>query len=255
MITTYPVVCKSLCTSCDGSVYLLSKDDKLMFLSDGAAVFDGLSAKIDGFISGKDISRLVCVGDMLFMADVDNSPYVLDLQSMEIVQLDFLSKMRDVVKHSSGELWVAARDGIHVLDTNLVRKRVFRPYHDNSFRCLAEDSDGGIWGGTLFEGLAYVCSNHLDFCHYSEEFSGGSFKARDFVEDAKGRIWVGSDTRGLLCLDPQKDCESSICKYFAGRNITGLMAEGNRLWVGTIDNELPVACLDSENGNIVYYRT
>ena len=252
-ITTYPVVCKSLCTSSDGSVYVLSKDDSLMFLSDGASVFDGLSAKIDSFISGKDISRLVCADEMLFMTDVNNSPYVLDLRSMEILHLDFLSKMRDVIKHSSRELWVAARDGIHVLDTNLVRKRVFRPYHDNSFRCLAEDSDGGIWGGTLFEGLACVCSNHLDFRHYSEKFSGGSFKARDFVEDAKGRIWVGSDTRGLLCLDPQKDCESSICKYFAGRNITGLMAEGNRLWVGTIDNELPVACLDSEDGNIVYY--
>ena len=252
-VSSYPVVCKSLCTSNNGSVYILSKDDSLMFLSDGDTVFEQLSAKIDKFISGKDISRLVGVDEMLFMTDVNNSPYVLDLRNMEIVHLDFLSKMRDVVKHSSGELWVAARDGIHVLDTNLVRKRVFRPYHDNSFRCLAEDSDGGIWGGTLLEGLACVCSNHLDFRHYSENFSGGSFKARDFVEDGEGRIWVGSDTRGLLCLDSHKDCETSACRYFAGRNITGLMAEGNRVWVGTIDNELPVACLDSENGNITYY--
>ena len=253
MITTYPVVCKSLCTGCDGSVYILSKDDHLMLLSDGDSMFNVLSAKVDSFISGKDISRLVCVDEKLFMADVNNSPYVLDLRSMDIVQLDFLSKMRDVIEHSSGELWVAARDGIHVLDNNLVRNRVFRPYHDNSFRCLAEDSDGGIWGGTLLEGMACVCSNHLDFHHYSEDFSGGSFKARDFVEDADGRIWVGSDTRGLLCLDPQKDCERCACRYFPGRNITGLMAEGNRLWVGTIDNELPVACLDTENGKITYY--
>ena len=248
-----PVSCKSICFGDSGSIYVLSKDGHILISPGGQTEFVPLSHAVDDFISGVDISRIIYVPGMLFLPDSHDSPYVLDLKSLQVRKLTSLTKMRDVLKHSSGDFWIAARDGIHILNSNMVEQRVFRPYHDNSFRCLAEDSEGGVWGGTLFEGLARVCPNYLEFRHYSENFSGGSFKARDFVEDENGRIWVGSDTHGLLCLDSQKDCERSVCRYFARRNITGLMAEGNRLWVGTIDNELPVACLDSETGNITYY--
>ena len=254
LVTTLPVDCKSICVTCTGTVYVLTKEDCLMVSSDGQKDLEPVSSEIDRILFNKGVSRMVCAAGRLFLSSGEGAPFVLDLATHQISKVNFLSKMRDVLEHTSGELWVAARDGIHILDSCLVQKRVFRPYHDNSFRCLAQDHKGGVWGGTLFEGLARICPNNLNFRHYSEGFTGGgSFKARDFVEDAKGYIWVGSDSQGLLCLDMQNDCERSVCRYFAGRNITGLMAEGNRLWVGTIDNELPVACLDSDSGKITYY--
>lgn len=253
-VVSYPFICKTICLGCDGAVYVRTSDGNIMVSADGLSDFNAISAGVDDFVVNEDISRLICASGKLFMSTSNGAPFVLDLKTMKISRLDFLSKMRDALEHSSGELWVAARDGIHVLDSELVEQRVFRPYHDNSFRCLAEDSTGGVWGGTLFEGLARILPNHLDFRHYSEGFTGGvGFKARDFVEDSKGMIWIGSDTNGLLCLDPDDNRPASAAKYFSGRNITGLMAEGNTLWVGTIDNELPVAKLDAQTGRITYY--
>ena len=251
-IVSIPLSCETMCIGCDNSVYVYS-DGSLMVSSDGVQQFRTISEELNHRLASEDISRIICAFGKLFLSTSNGAPFALDLKTLEIRRLDFLSKMRDALEHSSGELWIAARDGIHVLDTSLVEQRVFRPYHDNSFRCLAEDSRGGVWGGTLFEGIARVCPNHLDYHHYSEEFAGGSFKARDFVQDSDGRIWVGSDTRGLLCLDPDEGDSARPLKYFTGRNITGLMAEGNNLWVGTIDNELPVARLDAHTGRITYF--
>ena len=252
-ISSIPIIAKAVTTDNDGKVYVVSADGRLMVSSDGQTEFKSLTDEIDQIVSDSDISRILYVSGRLFLSTGNSYPYVVDLQTYEVSALKSLIKVRDVLEHSSGDLWAAARDGVHVLDSDLVEKRVFKPFHDNSFRCLAEDSKGGVWGGTLFEGLARVAPNYLEYRHYSKEFAGGNFKARDFVEDAEGRIWIGTDTRGLLCLDPQGNNDKSSCRYFAGKNITGLMSEGTELWVGTIDDVLPVSKFDTRTGKITSY--
>ena len=253
VVTSLPVVYKVISLGKSGEVYAFSEDRRLLVSENGLSEFRSLSPEVDKVLSENEISRILCASGKLFLSTGNGHPFVVDLQDLSIRQLKFVSKVRDVLEHSSGDIWVAARDGIHVLDSNFVETRIFKPFHDNSFRCLAEDPRGNVWGGTLFEGLARVALNRCDYRHYSEEFAGGSFKARDFVEDVNGRIWIGTDTRGLLCMDPQNACEKSVCRHFAGRNITGLMSEGKKLWVGTIDNVLPVAQLDTETGRITYF--
>lgn len=253
-VSSTSIASKSLCVDSEGGLYVLTDEGQILYSSLGQSEFKSISLGVDRLVLEKGLSRIICVGGKLFLSDVNGSPFVLDLKTQEVKHLPFLSKMRDVLEHSSGELWVAARDGVHVLDGNLIEQRVFKPYHDNSFRTLTEDKWGGVWAGTLFEGMARLCQNHLDFYHYSDDFVGGiSFKARDFVETADGRLWIGTDTGGLVCLDSDLQTDKAACQYFEGRNIIGLMAEGNDLWVGTIDNKLPVAKLDSKTGKITYY--
>ena len=248
-----PIACRTICSDCSGAVYALTIDDRLLVSSDGISEFRQFSSEVDKVISKGDITRMVCVAGNLFLSTGNSSPFVVDLKTSQIRRIDGMTRVRDVIEHSSGDLWVAARDGIHVLGRDFIEKRIFRPFHDNSFRCLAEDPKGGVWGGTLFEGIARVAPNTLGYHHYADDFAGGTFKARDFVEDSRARIWIGTDTRGLLCLDPQKDKGRYAERYFAGRNITGLMSEDNGLWVGTIDDVLPVARLDAETGRITYF--
>ena len=248
-----PVAYKIISSDNKGDVYALSDDRHLMISEGGISEFRNLSPEIDQIFSEYEIYRILCVSGKLFLSTSDGYPFVVDLKTLTIKSLKFVTKVRDVLEHSSGDIWIAARDGIHVLSPDLVETRVFKPFHDNSFRCLAEDPKGNVWGGTLFEGLAKVAPNRWDYRHYSEEFAGGAFKARDFVEDGNGCIWIGTDTKGLLCLDRQNPDERTVCRHFAGKNITGLMSEGNKLWVGTIDNQLPVAQLNTETGSITYY--
>ena len=240
-----PQICHAVCGSTSGAVYAVSSQDGLLISSDGAS---DLSVMLPDAVEGKDISRVVRAAQYLFLVDSSGETLVIDLRTNEIRPLPYTNRLRDVLLLHSGEFILAAREGIHIADSSLELTSVLRPFHDNSFRCLAKSSDGSIWAGTLFEGLAHLSQDELQFRHVTASQAGGSFKARDFVETADGRVWTGTDTRGLLCVnsDGQK-------LYFAGRNVTGLFPEGNKLWVGTIDNDLPIALLDTESGRITYY--
>ena len=247
-VSTAPVVAETICCSPEGSVYAITRDGRLYASEDGVSDPVCLSSDGCGLLQGSEVYRTAVAGSHLFLSTENESAFAWDLKSLECQALPLMSRMRDAIRHSSGEYWIAAREGIHVLDSTLALVRVERPFYDNSFRCLAEDELGRVWAGTLFEGLAQLAPDVLRFRHFSDGFAGGRFKARDFAETPDGRIWIGSDTRGLLCLDPRSGDVRCAKQYFPGRNVTGLMAEGSKLWVGTIDDDLPVTLLDTETG-------
>jgi len=251
-VSTASINAETICCSPEGQLYAITPDGMLFASMDGVSDPECLTPEGGKAIPGSDVNRAAVAGDYLLMSIENESACALDLRSMELRPLPLMSRMRDALRHPSGELWIAAREGVHVLDSALTLKRVIRPFHDNSFRCLAEDRLGGVWAGTLFEGLARVAPDHTGYRHYSDAFAGGRFKARDFAETPDGRIWIGSDTRGLLCLDPQSGRNTK--QYFQGRNVTGLMAEGDRLWVGTIDDDIPVTIIDTRTGRMTAYR-
>lgn len=253
LLQAVPLVAESICCSQDGALYAITKDGELFASEDGLSEPVRISEAGGRVIQGSDVYRASVAGTHLLLSVENDSAFAWDLESLELEPLPLMNRMRAAIRHSSGELWVAAREGIHVLDGNLVLQRVIRPFHDNSFRCLTEDADGRVWAGTLFEGLAQIAPDGVAFRHWSDAFAGGRFKARDFAETPDGRIWIGTDTRGLLCLEGGADAQRASRRFFPGRNVTGLMAEGNKLWVGTIDDEIPVTLLDTETGRMTSF--
>ncbi len=249
-IGTVPLEARAVCGSPDGTVYALSSDHRLFVLTGGAPY--SVNYHSAEMLDGVTVSRIAYAGGSLFLFAEGGGVYAIDLERKELRPLTFVSRVRDAAGLSDGEIWLAARDGIQVLDSTLAPIRVIRPLRDNSFRCLSVDPQGGVWAGTLFEGLAHIVPDVVRFRRYGDDFAPGRFKARDFAETPDGRIWTGSDTRGLLCLDPSAP-ERAAKQFFPGRNVTGLMAEGSSLWVGTIDNELPVMRLDTESGKTVAF--
>lgn len=246
-VVSLPLKASAICCSEEGCVYILSTDGKIYFSADGVSEPECL---IPDRSFDLEFSRISCAGDYLFLAAEKDASFAFDLRSRELISLPYIERIRDAVLTGSGESWIAARDGIHILDSSLRQLRIIRPFHDNYFRCLTHDGQGGIWAGLLLEGLAHFVPDKLQFQHFGASFAGGRFKARDFVETPDGSIWIGTDTKGILCLNPQDGKEHSARQYFPGRNVTGLMAEGNTLWVGTLDNDVPVTLLDTETGTM-----
>lgn len=253
LVETTQVIAETISCSPEGALYAISKDGNLYISPDGMSEPECLTPEGGIVPPGVDVYRTVVAGHHLLISIENESACTLDIQSMKFERMPLVSRMRDAIQHSSGELWIAAREGIHVLDSTLAQTRVIRPFHDNSFRCITEDGKGRVWAGTLFEGLAQITLDNVQFMHYSDAFAGGRFKARDFAETPDGHIWIGSDTRGLLCLDPQSGNDHSVKQFLPGRNVTGLMAEGARLWVGTIDEDIPVTLIDTETGRMTVY--
>ena len=247
----FPGLGTFICRTPDGALYSITNKGDLLFSANGSEAPAIVFPEQREILSGLDISRIMYAGEHIFITETSGNSYALSLQEKTLRPLPTMQRIRDAILGEDGLFYLAARDGIHVLDADLEEKPILRPLSDNSFRCLTEDSRGGIWAGTLFEGLVHLEADDLHLRHYSNDFAGGSFKARDFAETPDGRIWIGSDSRGLLCLDPGDGRCSRT--FFERRNITGLMAEGSLLWVGTIDGELPVARLDTESGAIEFF--
>ena len=252
-VSSVPVVATAICCSPGGSLYGIAGDRRLFVLKDGVSDPEYLPAGINDVVSELEVSRIAVAGPLLFVSAAGDATYACNMSDGNIVSLSSVNRVRDVIMHAPGEYWLAARDGIHVFDSALVHSHVLRPFHDNAFRCLSEDRNGGVWAGTLFEGLAHIAHDNNGFRHYSDSFAGGRFKARDFAETPDGRIWIGSDTKGLLCLDSRNGNGRAAVQYLPGRNVTGLMAEGSSLWIGTIDNELPVTLLDTDSGKMTFF--
>lgn len=249
-ISTFPIEGSALCNSPSGAVFIVSDEGRLYISPDGKS-----EPYILFSIPETDLnySRIACAGGYIFLSVEKGLAYAFDLAEGDFIPLPLIERMRAAVAAPSGELWIGTRDGIHVLDSALVQKGIMRPFLDNSIRCLSQDRCGGIWAGTLFEGLAHIVPDKLRFRHYSDSFAGGRFKARDFAETPDGHIWIGSDTKGLLCLNPKEESGRTSRQFLSGRNITGLMAEGSKLWVGTIDNVIPVCLIDTATGKIMPY--
>ena len=252
-VETSPVKGSAVCTGPDGTVYILSDDGGLWTSEDGVSEPVCLSPRLKTGKNALSIARAACAGRYLFIAEDNGAVWACALKGGDPIFLPFISKMKDAAALPSGEYLVAARDGIQVLDSTLTRTRTLRPLHDNSFRCLAQDRRGGIWAGSLLEGLAHIAPDKLQLHYYDRSFAGGQFKARDFAQTPDGCIWIGSDTRGLLCLDPRAADERPSKQFFSGRNVTGVMAEGDKLWVGTIDEELPISLLNTRTGEITAF--
>ena len=250
-VSASSIVAETFCCGQEGQLYAIAQDGRLFASMDGVSDPECLTPEGSEVLPGSDVYRSAVAGNYLILSKENDSGIAMDLESKELRPLPFMNRVRDAIRHSSGELWIAAREGIHVLDSNLSLQRIIQPFHDNSFRCLTEDRHGIVWAGTLFEGLAQIAPDAVSFRHYSDAFAGGRFKARDFAETPDGRIWIGSDTRGLICLDPQTGRNTK--QYFQRRNVTGLMAEGARLWVGTIDDDLPITLLDTDTGRMTAF--
>ena len=239
------VVCPAVCRGVDGAVYALSEDGQVLVSPDGGPDLDVLIS--EGLLPG--LSRIFSSGQYLFLVSDSDATQVCDIHTKEIRPLHYINRLRDVLQGPDGQFVLAARDGIYYADSTLALSNILRPFHDNSFRCLSTDGRDGFWAGTLFEGLAQVTPDRLQFRHVTAASSAVSFKARDFVETSDGRVWAGTDTRGLVCVNSS----GGPGVFFPGRNVTGLFPEGDNLWVGTIDNELPVALLETATGKISYF--
>ena len=248
-IETLPLSVTAICCAPGGGIYAADGEGRIFFWEGGGTDPVPLPEKQFAVLSGKRISRMVCIGSRIFLAMEDGSAFCIDREDQVCSSLPLIKRMRGVIGRSEEkEFWIAARGGVHVLDSTLAEIRTLLPFNDNSFRCLAQGRNGTVLAGTLLEGAALIAPNQTRLRHYSDANDGSSYKVRDFAETPDGRIWIGSDTRGLLCLDPRDPDAQPSRSYFPRKNITGLMAEGNKLWIGALDNEMSVTLLDTDSG-------
>ncbi|WP_224997875.1 two-component regulator propeller domain-containing protein [Cesiribacter sp. SM1] len=172
--------------------------------------------------------------------------------------------VRDFVKSSENEFWVATEAGMYIYDlekgtlTNL-KKSYNNPYSisDNAIYTLYKDQEGGIWAGTYFGGVNYYPKQYTPFEKFFPKMSENSISGnavREICQDRWGNIWIGTEDAGLNKFNPKtgqftnyntSDQKRGLSHY----NIHGLLAIGDELWIGTFHQGLDV--MDIKTGKII----
>ena len=151
---------------------------------------------------------------------------------------------------------VGCDDGLICLNPSTYQWSRLLPSGDQSDRfvyAITSDTEGGLWIGTFYAGVTYVSPVGKRFDGYSTNNGlKGNVIAR-FCEDPQGRIWIGSDDGGLMCLDANSHTPTNYTHQdeLGSANVHALAMQGDQLWIGTYTRGVYV--LNTTTGALRHY--
>ncbi|MGL5328692.1 MAG: ligand-binding sensor domain-containing protein [Peptostreptococcaceae bacterium] len=172
--------------------------------------------------------------------------------------------VRDILRDSTGNLWIATYDGLakydEIKDNFIVYKNKSHDRNsliDSKTYCLIEDKSGLIWAGT-YKGISLFNSDKK-FKHYkSDPFTDNSLSSdviHGIYEDNQGYVWIGTASNGVNIISKSNDNiaimnseNSKLCNNVIS-DITGLK---NEIYIGTNDG---LNIIDTKNNNIISLNT
>lgn len=161
---------------------------------------------------------------------------------------------------NDNEIWAATEGGLYIYEllTHELLHYSYEPTNsfslsDNPVQCIYRDREGGMWVGSYFGGINYAPRNSDLFEKFFPRIdvvnSLHGRRVREFVEDSRHRIWIGTEDGGLNCYDIRSGAINHIRASDAFPNIHCLCLIGDRLWTGTFAYGLKV--IDINTGNVV----
>ncbi|MDE5636951.1 MAG: response regulator [Alistipes sp.] len=161
--------------------------------------------------------------------------------------------VRDIIAVRNDEVWVATEFGLEILDGNL--REIATLYadnsnaymlQDNSIYCLCKDSDGDIWAGTYFAGIAYSrAGSAMAFMRRYAHADGPGLgrNVREIAADEDSDLWIGTESKGLFRYSVRTGETLSVSLMdsllpsgeIRYNNIHGICCDGDYVWVGTYE--------------------
>jgi signal transduction histidine kinase/ligand-binding sensor domain-containing protein len=140
-----------------------------------------------------------------------------------------------------GTLWVGTEDGLDAFDPKTEQFKHYKveALSPNRERTVAEDPQGILWLGTLYNGLHRFDPATGKFTVYRHSDAAGSL-SNDAVAaicvDPSGAIWVGT-ANGLNRFDPASGAFTAYYEHdgLASSNVNGVLEDRGDLWVTTGD--------------------
>ena len=173
-------------------------------------------------------------------------------------------QVRDITQTEAHTFWIASESGIYILDwatrsiTHL-QKSLTNEYtiSDNAVYSITQDREGGIWATTFFGGVNYLPKRYFPFRYFIggktyPEMLGNA--VREICPDQYGNIWLGTEDNGINCYNPASRRITNYSRSnprhpLSATNIHGLLADGDKLWVGTFNTGIDL--LDIPSGKVV----
>ncbi|MHA7815307.1 MAG: hybrid sensor histidine kinase/response regulator [Pseudohaliea sp.] len=157
-----------------------------------------------------------------------------------------------------GKLWIGASDGLYILSKD--QKTLERLGTDNSglpdnqVFSIYHTDQGLVWAGT-YSGLAKGTPSIFTTVSTQEGLPSDSTNA--FAQTSDGTLWIATDG-GIASMLPLTAEDSTPLQAnpasfdLPASRIMSLMADGNNLWAGTINDGL--FFIDRKNKEITHYK-
>jgi ligand-binding sensor domain-containing protein len=206
--------------------------------------------------------------DKLFIGSTTHGAKLFDIQTMtykdimskEIEQVEI--RVNDFIQTTPNEVWIASESGLFTYNIDkdtciLINNRPHDPYSlsTNHLYTIYKDKENGIWIGTYSGGINYY-SPYQPFRKYYAYPGDNNLKGdiiHDIVTDQYDNLWIATEDAGLNKYDPHSDKythyetksgEPSI----SHKNLHGLIAEGDHLWVGSM---MGIDLIDIPGGRVI----
>lgn len=177
-------------------------------------------------------------------------------------------QVRAITAYNNNTFWIASESGVYIyniVDKSIIhlQKSLTNEYTlaDNAIYSITRDREGGMWVGAFFGGISYLPRSYTPF----NSFIGGKTHpgmlgnaVREIRPDQYGNLWLGTEDNGINRYNPITDemtnfSLNNTVHRLSATNIHGLLADGDRLWVGTYNKGIDV--LDIPSGKIVAHFT
>ena len=262
----------SICITSDGEVWVstsLGKLEKYNEAGNSFTAFDVFSKSKK--TTSKWIEKIYAAGQHFILVGTSNNGVKLfDTRTYEYKDILTYNQdkteiyARDFIQNTPDEYWIATESGIFVYNMEKgtfinLKKNYNDPYavSDNAVYCLYKDNEDGIWAGTYFGGINYYQKRNSAFKKYFPANSNNSLSGnavREICQDKYGNLWIGTEDAGLNKLDPKSNIfarykPTGAAADISYYNIHGLLASGNKIWIGTFRHGIDI--MDIRTGKVL----
>lgn len=170
----------------------------------------------------QNIHGILPLGNEIWVGTFQNGLFILDRESGQVIKqlkAGDESGLRSnfivtIYQSANKNVFVLTSSGVHLYDEKLGRFNLFENLPINYFyTSFLEDSRGGLWAGTYWEGLYYFNpASREKKIFKKEKYHSGSLSSNainGIFEDNKGQIWITTEN-GLNLLRPS---EEEFIKY------------------------------------------
>lgn len=180
--------------------------------------------------NANEVIREKEIGSELKNAPPKYDPYFTETSSIE-KSFGPESITRNILQDSNGDIWLATWEGILKYDStqfiNLTNKEDLSRFHVFS---LLEDSNGGMWFGTIGAGVYYY--DGKEFTNYTKKEGLANDRTGCIYEDDKGNIWIGTE-RGISIYDG-KEFKNYLDDENIGADVNSIIQDKTgKFWIGT----------------------
>lgn len=257
-----------ICIRDNGDVWIGTWDAGLFKYNAGSGSFEQYKMDKEGqSLTNLSINTLSDDGVWLILGIQDGAVMKYNPQTNTLLNLEWVDLRHTYVRnaiYARGQIWVGTHDGLYIIDeehkaVKHLKDDIADPagISDNIIYTSYLDERGGIWLGTMFEGVNYLPNWELTFERYVPGYSPQSLSSKrvgGLAEAPNGTIWIGTEDGGLNKLSQSTGQITRIAalKDFSHSQtpILNLTAHKDKVYCGLFKQGLNVI---TENDKVTHY--